>query len=240
MNMIKISMFIFPQITQRKSLLIATLLILAAILAVKLTPTMHAVDTTPDLENIIPTKFGEWTQIADPFTQVGLTTGGNDLASQLYDKIVMRTYANKNGDRVMLAIAYAREQKQDIKIHRPEVCYVAQGFQLLSKTPNTIEMLSAKPIKALRLLVSNQSRYETISYWIRIGDDYPASGMSARLKILHDGLEGKVLDGVLVRVSTAISDPATAAEAYVKQEAFLAELVQATNSKIPNVLVTLN
>jgi EpsI family protein len=234
--MIKISRFIFPKITQRKSLLIATLLILAAILAVKLTPTMHAVDTTPDLENIIPTKFGEWTQIADPFTQVGLTTGGNDLASQLYDKIVMRTYANKNGDRVMLAVAYAREQKQDIKIHRPEVCYVAQGFQLKSKTPNTIEMLSAKPIKALRLLVSNQSRYETISYWIRIGDAYPASGMSARLKILRDGLKGKVLDGVLVRVSTAISDPAAAEAAYKKQEAFLVELVNVTKTKIPNVL----
>jgi EpsI family protein len=234
--MIKISMFIFPQITQRKSLLIATLLILAAILAVKLTPTMHAVDTTPDLENIIPTKFGEWTQIADPFTQVSLTTGGNDLASQLYDKIVMRTYANKNGDRVMLAIAYAREQKQDIKIHRPEVCYVAQGFQLLSKTPNTIEMLSAKPIKALRLLVSNQSRYETISYWIRIGDDYPASGMSARLKILRDGLKGKVLDGVLVRVSTAISDPVGASEAYQKQEDFLKELLQSLHKNQVDIL----
>lgn len=236
--MIKISMFIFPQITQRKSLLIATLLILAAILAVKLTPTMHAVDTTPDLENIIPTKFGEWTQIADPFTQVSLTTGGNDLASQLYDKIVMRTYANKNGDRVMLAIAYAREQKQDIKIHRPEVCYVAQGFQLLSKTPNTIEMLSAKPIKALRLLVSNQSRYETISYWIRIGDDYPASGMSARLKILRDGLKGKVLDGVLVRVSTAISDPVGAAVAYKSQEAFVVSLIDAVQTSKRSLFIS--
>ena len=234
--MMKISMFVFPQITQRKSLLVAAILVLAALFAVKLTPTMHAVSTTPDLDKIIPAKFGEWVQIADPFTQVGLTTGGNDLASQLYDKIVMRTYANKNGDRVMLAIAYAREQKQDIKIHRPEVCYVAQGFQLLSKTNNTMNVSTAKPIKALRLLVSNQNRYETVSYWVRIGDDYPASGMSARLKILRDGLKGKVLDGVLVRVSTAISDPAAAEAAYKKQEAFLVELVDFTKAKIPHVL----
>ena len=235
--MMKISMFVFPQMTQRRSLLVAVLLILAALLAVKLTPTMHVVNTTPDLDTIIPAEFGEWKQIADPFTQVGLTTGGNDLASQLYDKVVMRTYANKNGDRVMLAIAYAREQKQDIKIHRPEVCYVAQGFQLLSKTNNTINVSAAKSIKALRLLVSNQNRYETVSYWVRIGDDYPANGMSARLKILRDGLKGKVLDGVLVRASTAISDPAAAEAAYKKQEAFLVELIEFTKAKIPHVLV---
>jgi EpsI family protein len=223
--MMKISMFIFPQITQRKSLLVAAILILAALLAVKLTPTMHAVNTTPDIDSIIPVEFGDWKQIADPFTQVSLTTGGNDLASQLYDKVVMRTYANKNGDRVMLAIAYAREQKQDIKIHRPEVCYVAQGFQLLSKTNNTMNLFEARPVKASRLLVSNQNRYETVSYWIRIGDDYPVNGMSARLKILGDGLKGKVLDGVLVRVSTAISSPAGAEEAYKGQEEFVKNLI---------------
>lgn len=235
--MMRISSVIFPQITQVKSLLVASILILAALFANKLTPTMHLVAVAPDFETIIPERFGEWAQIADPFTQVGLTTGGNDLASQLYDKIVMRTYANNNGDRVMLAIAYALEQKQDIKIHRPEVCYVAQGFQLFSKTNNTIKVPAAKPINAQRLLVRNQNRYETVSYWVRIGDDYPASGMSARLKILHDGLKGKVLDGVLVRASIAISDPAGAADAYKKQEAFLIELVTATKTAIPNVLV---
>lgn len=235
--MMQINMFIFPQITQRKSLLVAAFLILAALSAIKLTPTTHAVNSTPDLDALIPVKFGGWEQIADPFTQVSLTTGGNDLASQLYDKILMRTYANKSGDRIMLALAYAREQKQDIKIHRPEVCYVAQGFQLLSKSNNTMHLSSEKPIKALRLLVSNQRRYETVSYWIRIGDDYPTSGMSARLKILRDGLKGKVLDGILVRVSTAISDPTEADDAYKKQEAFLMELVSETKLAIPNILI---
>jgi EpsI family protein len=230
-------MIVIPQITQRKSLLVAVLLILAALFAVILTPTKHTVSVVPNLDRIIPKEFGEWVQIADPYTQVSLTTGGNDLASQLYDKIVMRTYANKNGDRVMLAIAYAREQKQDIKIHRPEVCYVAQGFQLLSKTNNTIHFSAAKPISALRLLVSNQSRYETVSYWIRIGDDYPVSGMAARLKILRDGLKGNVLDGVLVRVSTAISDQAGAAAAYQRQESFLMSLLATLSSDQKGLLI---
>lgn len=214
------------------------LLIIAALFAIKLTPTSHAVSTMPDLDKIIPVAFGEWKQIADPFTQVSLTTGGNDLANQLYDRIVMRTYANKKGERVMLAIAYAREQKQDIKIHRPEVCYVAQGFQLVNKTPNTINLGLAKPAKAERLLVSNQTRYETVSYWIRIGDDYPTSGMSARLKILREGLRGKVLDGVLVRVSTSINDPVAAYEAYERQENFLKSLILSLPNNQKSLLVT--
>lgn len=234
--MMKLDMLIFPQITPRKSMLVALLLILAAILSIVLTPRTHSVEITPDLDKIIPVQFGDWKQIADPFTQVGLTTGRNDLVNQLYDKVVMRTYANKTGDKVMLAIAYAREQKQDIKIHRPEVCYVAQGFQLLSKKSNLIDISAVKPIKAQRLLVTNQTRYETISYWVRIGDDYPTGGMSARLKILHDGLMGKLLDGVLVRASIAISDPGGAEVAYKKQEDFLVELINATKAEIPNVL----
>lgn len=237
--MMKLDMLIFPQITPRKSMLVALLLILAAILSIVLTPRTHSVEITPDLDKIIPIQFGDWRQIADPFTQVGLTTGRNDLVNQLYDKVVMRTYANKDGDKVMLAIAYAREQKQDIKIHRPEVCYVAQGFQLLNKTNNTINTLSAKPIKAQRLLVRNQTRYETISYWVRIGDDYPTGGMSARLKILHDGLKGKVLDGVLVRASTAISDPSLADAAFEKQENFLKELLANLSRSQKTILVAI-
>ena len=235
--MMKLDMLIFPQITPRKSMLVALLLILASILSIVLTPTTHSVEITPDLDKIIPIKFGDWKQIADPFTQVGLTTGRNDLVNQLYDKVVMRTYANKNGDKVMLAIAYAREQKQDIKIHRPEVCYVAQGFQLLNKLNTTINVLDAKPIKAQRLLVSNQTRYETISYWVRIGDDYPTGGMSARFKILHDGLKGKILDGVLVRVSTAIIDQAEAESAYERQEDFLSTLLATLSSSQKSILI---
>ena len=234
--MIKIDKFIFPQITQVKSLIITSLLILTTLLAARLTPTTHTTEVTPELDTIIPMQFGEWKKVVDPFTQVGLTTGKNDLVNQLYDKVVMRTYENKSGDKVMLAIAYAHEQKQDIKIHRPEVCYVAQGFQLLNKVPNTINIGASKLIKGQRLLVKNQNRYEAISYWIRIGDDYPTGGMSARLKILKDGLKGKILDGVLVRVSTIISDPITAPDAYKRQEAFIVEFVNTTKSSIPNVL----
>ena len=183
---------------------------------------------------MIPTKFKKWKEISSPFTQVGLTTDKNSLVNQLYDGVLMRTYVNDKGDQVMLALAYAREQKQDIKIHRPEVCYVAQGFEMLKKTTSNISMQQSqitKPVAMNRLLVHNQNRSEAVSYWIRIGDAYPGDGMAARMKILREGLHGKVLDGILVRASTVLESESDSGAAYQNQEEFLKDLLNSLPPK---------
>jgi EpsI family protein len=137
----------------------------------------------------------------------------------------MRTYVNQKGDQVMLALAYATEQKQDIKIHRPEVCYVAQGYQLLDMKTNTINPNQSTDIPAQRLLLRNQNRSEAVTYWIRIGDEYPIGGIAQRMKILRDGLKGKVVDGILVRASTVLGDESESSPAYGQHEKFLADLL---------------
>lgn len=217
-----------------KSFLVCVLLILSALSALLLTPKYYSVTTVPDLATMIPTKFKNWKEISSPFTQVGLTTDKNSLVNQLYDGVLMRTYVNDKGDQVMLALAYAREQKQDIKIHRPEVCYVAQGFEMLKQTSNNISMQQsqiAKPVAMNRLLVRNQNRSEAVSYWIRIGDAYPGDGMAARMKILREGLHGKVLDGILVRASTVLEDESDSVTAYQNQEKFLKDLLNSLPPK---------
>jgi hypothetical protein len=47
------------------------------------------------------------------------------------------------------------------------------------------------------------------------------------MKLLRDGLEGKVPDGILVRASSLMNDPAEADEAYRLQEDFLRDFVAA-------------
>lgn len=227
----------FPQLSLIKSLLVYALLALSAISAMLMTPQLYAIKTTPNFEKIIPNAFGEWKQIPDPFLQVGLSTGNNNQINLLYDQVLMRTYANSKGDRVMLALAYAREQKQDVKIHRPEVCYVAQGFQLIKQTPHFINIDTFKPIAAQRLLMKSPNHLEAVSYWIRIGNDYPTSGLAARLKILREGLNGKILDGILVRVSTVLNEDAATTRIYNTQEEFLKELVLNVKVHNPNLLI---
>ncbi|BCM24240.1 exosortase-associated protein EpsI, B-type [Methyloradius palustris] len=228
----------FPRISLIRSCIILGLFILAFTTALLLTPKLQSNDSAPEFDQTIPSEFGGWKAIPDPFIQVSLTTDKNYSVNLLYDQVLMRTYVNQEGGRIMLAIAYAREQRQDVKIHRPEVCYVAQGFQLISHNDKVLNLPSSKkPVMAHQLLMQNDSRYEAISYWIRIGDEYPSNGIQARLKIFKDGLHGKVLDGVLVRVSTSLNDQSSLTEAYQKQEKFILDLTSALNKPTEALLV---
>lgn len=228
-----------------KSLIVCAMFLLSALGALVMTPKHYAATTVPDLAVMVPTKFAQWKEITSPYTQVGLTTDKNSLVNQLYDGVLMRTYVDKKGNQVMLALAYAREQKQDIKIHRPEVCYVAQGFDLLKKNSAQVNMKvnmhnssqAIQPVTMERLLVRNQGRAEAVSYWIRIGDIYPQNGMAARMKILREGLHGNVLDGILVRASTVLNEESDAATAYQTQEAFLNDLLESVSASQQSILV---
>ncbi|HSI44018.1 MAG TPA: EpsI family protein [Methylotenera sp.] len=223
-----------------KSLVVCAFLLLSALSALLLTPRYYTVTSSPDLAAIVPTSFKNWKEVKSPYTQVGLTTDKNSLVNQLYDGVLMRTYVNDKGNQVMLALAYAREQKQDIKIHRPEVCYVAQGFDMVKKTTSNISMQQSqitKPVAMNRLLMRGQNRAEAVSYWIRIGDTYPGDGMAARMKILGEGLHGKVLDGILVRASTVLDEEADSTSAYETQEAFLKDLLNSLPVGQQSILV---
>ena len=64
-----------------------------------------------------------------------------------------------------------------------------------------------------------------------VGDGYPNAGLAMRIKIFRDGLQGKVSDGILVRASTVVREDGDAARAYQVQEAFLRQLVAATDRR---------
>jgi EpsI family protein len=192
------------------------------------------------LEQTVPATVGEWTMLRETVPQMALTVtpDGQRSEEQPYDEVVMRTYVNPKGERVMLALAYAREQRQEVKIHRPEVCYRAQGYRTLEEMPAVLPQAGrARGIPGLRLLMSGSNRLEAVSYWIRVGPSYPRGGMDTRLTILKEGLAGVVPDAILVRVSSIVAQPDDAAGAYQRQERFLAELVQAMRPADAKMLV---
>lgn len=222
-----------------KSLLLAVLMVVAAIGAVYAKPTLQAGKEAPSLEDIVPHEFGDWHEESESDQQVSLSTDGERSQDQPYDQVLSRTYVNSSGDAVMLALAYAKEQKQDVKIHRPEVCYVAQGYTLLSK--NDAEFFLSPNIptaQGKRLLTKRDGRIETVSYWVRVGNEYPRGGLDARMVIFKDGLKGKIDDGILVRASIIIANEAGADAAFEKQERFMADLARTVEITAPGVLTT--
>jgi EpsI family protein len=138
----------------------------------------------------------------------------------------------------MLALAYGSHQRQEMKIHRPELCYTSQGYAVLQKSDVTIAFPKLASVQAARMLVTAPGRSEAVSYWIRIGDLHSDSAWKTRAYLFSEGMQGRVVDGMLVRVSQVVPDAAaTTATRYELQERFLGELLDAMPADARRLLV---
>lgn len=204
------------------------LMIAATGLAVALMPTVQSsADDYIELDAIIPQQFGAWRVVptAEELADLALRNG-DDKQWKFYDATLMRTYQSADGAMVMLAVAYGKSQRQEAKIHRPELCYTAQGFQITAKHPKVVDVAEGK-VPAVQLLASSPQRLEPVTYWIRIGDKFSQDPFALRLSILVAGVGGRVPDGALVRVSSALPPGADPAAQYPLQREFLRELTAA-------------
>jgi EpsI family protein len=210
----------------------AAAMLLAASAAWLLTPRLEARQPRRALAEIVPTQFGEWTELRDGTAPVDPTNAlpGERTMKSPYDDVLMRAYSNGKGQTIMLALAYGEHQRQEIKIHRPELCYVAQGFGVIDQTPTQFPAarIGERPIAGVRMLVGGPRRIEAVSYWIRIGDVYSDDAWQTRAYIFEQGLRGRVVDGLLMRVSQVLTDERGAsADRYELQERFAIDLVHA-------------
>jgi len=197
-----------------------------------LQPEPLPVNRRESLAQSIPTQFGEWKEVAYSGDQIdpGKGTADEPNMDRPYDDLLMRAYGNSHGDVVLLAIAYGRNQRQEVKIHRPDVCYTAQGFQLVERSSVSLPFAGSPgaSVHGMRMLVKAPGRTEAVSYWIRIGNVFTESAWAIRYHIFKKGLAGQAVDGVLVRASRIEQGNAAAGGArYRVQEQFLGDLVRA-------------
>ena len=211
---------------------ITAVLLGAAAAALALTPSLSYVQDVPSLDQTVPRQFGDWKEVATPYIQVDLSTrrDGETTTEQPYDETVMRAYRNSRGEVVMLALAYGERQRQEVKVHRPDLCYVSQGFRILDLRPTTFDKVNGAkaPFEGKRMLATSRGRMEAVSYWMRIGDLYSENAWETRGYLIKEGLAGRVPDGILVRASRPVANAKEAEAAYPQLEAFLAELAAAT------------
>ena len=193
----------------------------------------------PPLAQMIPESFAEWHVVPETTQNVvnpESVRQGDLNMRQPYTDVLMRVYGNPRGDRIMLAIAYGPEQRQEVKIHRPELCYTSQGFEILSRRNSKIAT-SAGESQATRLLVFAPGRVEAVSYWIRIGDIQNAGAVQTRLYLFGQALRGRVVDGVLVRASQIVSMVKGSSDgSYQLQEQFLSDLLASLDPSMRSIL----
>jgi len=160
------------------------------------------------LESIFPMQFGGWRP--DPASSVFVRPAVDQARQfQMYDQVLERTYINDQGQRLMLSVAYGRQQSVGLQMHRPEVCYRAGGFQVQDIAPATITV-AGRSLPVTHLLAHMDGRPEPITYWRLLGSGVVTDDSSFKLQQLTQGLRGRVLDGLLVRVSSIDRDTAGA------------------------------
>jgi EpsI family protein len=207
--------------------LVTAVLIAASCAATTLTPRAEVEGSRPLAERI-PERFGDWTAEPQSVDPVVLVPGAaiEPAAAQIssYDDVLMRTYRRGDGARVMAAFAYGRRQTQELKIHRPELCYYAQGFEVSPLGLRAVRLDRGSSVESLALLTRNRGRIEVVTYWIRVGERVANGPWDMRWTIFTAGLRGLVPDGLLVRASSLADSTRGAEHELTLQHEFLAAL----------------
>ena len=208
----------------RISLVLGLAMLLTAVATRALTPAMRLAQARErfDLAASIPMQFPGWS-VDTGLAPVSPNPDSQAALDKIYDQTLARTYIDASGQRVMLSIAYGGDQSKALQLHLPEVCYVAQGFQIIQKGDGMMATgFGTLPVK--RLVARADMRNEPITYWITVGDQLTRGGVAQKLQLLAYGLSGKIPDGMLVRVSSITAD---AAAAYQLQDGFSAAMLAA-------------
>lgn len=207
-----------------KNWMLLALMLLSAGLAVVLRPTISIADELPpiNLKAMVPTAFGDWKESLNISNQI-VDPQQKELLDKIYNETLTRTYINNDGYRIMLSIAYGKNQSNDLQLHKPEICYPAQGFSLLMKTAGTVNLMN-RPVAVSLLETSLGQRYEPITYWTTVGSRITTNQTNKKLAEIRYAVAGRIPDGMLVRISSI--DKSTS-NAYLIQRQFASEMINA-------------
>lgn len=210
--------------TRRIAFIAAMMLVAAAgVAAVKPAPTSVA---TPDIEAMLPEAFGDWRRV--PISDAVLP---RELRLGAGEAVAYRAYRDNLGRVVTLVAAYGPPLGDSVRLHRPESCYVAQGYVIKSREIGRVELAGVEAT-LVRLDASGPAHDEAVTYWLRSGSSFVTTGATAQWLILKDGrMSG--LDGALVRASSSGRDPAL----FKIQEEFLKSFSEALSSNARALLI---
>jgi EpsI family protein len=178
------------------------LMLFAAALSVVAVPSNKLADTrrSIDLELAVPKAFDEWR--LDPSVVPLPPSPDQELnLKQTYDQILSRAYINPRGERILLSLTYGSKQTQQLRAHRQEVCYAAQGFKI-SGLQHASERIGGAQIPLTRMVAAKSGWVEPVTYWFTTGNTVVLTYLQRELAQFKYMLSGYIPDGYLIRISS--------------------------------------
>ncbi len=173
-----------------------------------------------DLRKMFPDRFDDWREdtVAAAFVRPA-----NEVANRIYQQVLERTFVDSRGRRVMLSVAYGREQAASLELHWPEVCYRYAGYAVHGKHQASI-VSDGRSLAVTRMFAELPMRPEPITYWTVLGGQQVPDANTFRLRRLAHAVRREIADGLLVRVSSI--DP-VAERGFELQAEFIDQLLNA-------------
>jgi EpsI family protein len=182
---------------------------------------MVDVEQRAPLENAFPERIGAW-RLDHDRVNIPLSPDVAEQVKLIYTQVFDRTYVNDAGQRMFLTVAYGRDQSDGFKVHRPEVCYAAQGFTVTSPRDDVVDV-SGRNIPVKRVDTKLADRSEPVTYWMVIGDKPVTSPARHKVYQVEYALQGLIADGLLVRVSS-LAPPGP--DSYRVQDEFIRQWIK--------------
>ena len=218
------------------NIIVAVALILGAAVAAQAMIPQRKLGKAPtqeELERMIPKSFGQWTY--EPQVRMVEPPGSDSLSKQIYNAELARGYRDSEGRLVMFLVAYGASQSDRLQLHRPEICYAAQGFRVDRLTTVNLDLGPGLPTLPVRhMLAVRENRQEPITYWMRIGDTVATNAVERQVLKVEYGLRGYISDGALVRLST-VGLPED--QAFELQTRFLSDFLNSVDSETRRFLI---
>lgn len=216
----------------KRSLIVLFIILVTAGSAYYIKAGLALTNHSPKLDTLLPLQLNGWVkdtgykfEIVDPVTQQEM--------DKIYSQSVSAIYHGNNGEVIMVSIAYGADQRDEFQVHKPEVCYPAQGFEVLSTKSSTLATKFGNiPIRQLE--TKSDLRQEYVTYWIRIGDRVPSNSLERKWVQFEMAMKGKIPDGILFRVSSIGKVPDIE---FHQQEKFIKALLTGISNQSRSVLI---
>ena len=207
-------------------ILVSAIIFAVALGAAILRPAPPPVTSAPNIDAMLPERFGEWRQVA-----LGRTILPAEMKLGAGEAVAYRAYRDKAGRIITLVAAYGPPLGDSVRLHRPEACYVAQGFAIKERWIEQLELNdSIAPVVQLR--AENATRRDAVSYLLRDGDAYVVHESGHEILNVKRNLRG-FSDGALIRISSEGDSDSQ----FVMHGAFIKEFAGALSPTARKVLL---
>jgi EpsI family protein len=200
----------------RAGILIGVLMGTASLLAYSARPTRLLADVSPRaaLAEELPREFTRWRKLQERVAMVADPTQ-QAVLDYLYSETLSANYVDDNGRLAMLSIAYGKDQSDGHDVHKPDLCYPAQGFRVIEQRDLLVPLDQRRGIVVRYMATQKGERVEPLIFWTTVGDFLYRNKLEKKLVGIRYSAANLIPDGMVLRVSTLEQNPAVAVHVLI-------------------------